>query len=290
MLFRLLVGLLGMPMAFGSTLLDSVDPQLSRDLATQFPSVGTVGGPGLQGSGVLIGDRWVLTAGHIAQGKSGSGTFTLGGTIYSVTTAIPHPDFSFPSSDLGLLFLQTAVGNVPAASMNQFGTPTDVIGLDATWVGTGFTGTGTSGANPVIETRAFTNVIDVFGDHPDYEGLPGSSILSDFDSGNDLDNAPGSSSLASALEGAVAPGDSGGGVFVTINGVPRLVGIASFRSTLDSRPQGTNSRYGAISGATYLDSFFPWITENTGIVAVPEPSGILLLLPLGSLMLRRRRS
>jgi len=79
----------------------AVTAQMYRDEAALYPMVGKVTGSGLSGSGVLISDRWVLTAGHVAYGKT-TGTFNVGATnldlfhawIFAQTgiTAIPEAD------------------------------------------------------------------------------------------------------------------------------------------------------------------------------------------------------
>ena len=46
-----------------------------------------------------------------------------------------------------------------------------LLGREAVWVGFGLVGTGITGVRSPAGLRAFTNVIDVFGDHPSY-GLP----------------------------------------------------------------------------------------------------------------------
>jgi hypothetical protein len=69
-----------------------VTAQMYRDEAALYPMVGKVTGSGLSGSGVLISDRWVLTAGHIAFSKS-SGTFNVGGIDYTIQSSIIHPSY-----------------------------------------------------------------------------------------------------------------------------------------------------------------------------------------------------
>jgi hypothetical protein len=159
-----------------------------------------------------------------------------------------------------------------------------LLGETTTWVGYGQGGTGLTGSTGVPGTlRGFTNVIDGFG--PTF-GLVESSMFTDFDRPDGSRNSIVSSSpFPTALEGNVAPGDSGGAVFWEGG----LVGVSSYRARLTGDPIG-NSDYGELSGATRLSLFTDWITEQTNIAAVPEPSvaGLLAIGLIG--FMRHRRS
>src|SRR4051812_16064380 len=67
------------------TIRDDRDPQLYLDYAKdpKFASAGSLkinrDAPGFFGSGVLVADRWVLTAGHLLEGTTQI-TFSVGGT------------------------------------------------------------------------------------------------------------------------------------------------------------------------------------------------------------------
>jgi secreted trypsin-like serine protease len=263
-----------------------VTVQMYKDEAALYPMVGKVAGPVLSGSGVLISDRWVLTAGHIAFGKT-SGTFNVGGVDHAIQSWTIHPSYSFGNNpyDLGLLYLADPVAAVDPATMIQLGGANSILGREATWVGTGLTGTGLTGAQGPLDFRAFTNVIDVIG--TEY-GQTATSFVADFDRPDGSTNADPllSSPTATRLEGNVASGDSGGGVFITEGGIRYLVGINSYTGQFAPGPA---SAYGSISGATNLELFHAWIFEKTGIAAVPEPGSLWLLCAGSLLVLRRRR-
>ncbi|MES2476713.1 MAG: trypsin-like serine protease [Verrucomicrobiota bacterium] len=272
--------------ATGSTILDTVDPQLYRDEATLYPSVGKVTGGFMNGSGVMISDRWVLTAGHITDFRSG-GTYRVGGVNYTIDQVIGHPQHTpaFSSTyDIGLLHLSSSVVGIQAATL-WHGDSASLLGREATWVGDGLTGTGLDDTRGANEMRAFTNIID--GLTPAY-GLPAPSFFADFDNPTGTSNSlvgAGSSAGATRLEGNLTAGDSGGGVFVTLNNVSYLVGIGSYAGGFS---QGMNSRYGALSGAADLNYFHDWIFQHTGIAAVPEPS-VGWMCALGCLLAARRK-
>ena len=278
--------------ARASTILDNVAAQAYRDEAALYPMVGKVTGGFLNGSGVMISDRWVLTAGHINAFRSG-GIYSVGGVDYTIQTVINHPLHTPAFSntyDVGLLYLSAPVVGIEAATMYRFDSPSSLLGREATWVGNGVTGTGLDEIRGANEMRAFTNVID--GVTP-FIGLPGPSFYSDFDNpdgtSNSLGNSQGSSATPTRLEGNVTGGDSGGGVFVMVDGKPYLVGIGSYASFSSVFPAGVNSKYGAFSGAADLSAFHSWIYDNTGIQAIPEPSALTVALLGASIALRRRR-
>lgn len=283
------VSLLAMTtLARASTILHTVDPSLYQAEALLYPSVGKVTGQVNSGSGVMLSDRWVLTAAHISQGKKAGDIFNVGGIDYHIESTITHSGYQSAganSYDIGLLYLSEPAVGVSAASMYRFDQPGSIIGREATYVGFGFTGTGLTGAqSSPIELRAFTNLIEFYGSQ---YGLTTTSIVSDFDNPTGTSNRQDSNPNPTRLEGALAPGDSGGGVFVTVDGVRYLVGINSYSGYVNLSE--SNSKYGGISGATDLQQFYPWIQANTGIAPVPE-AGTLWFCALGCLLgfVRRR--
>ncbi|MCX5685109.1 MAG: trypsin-like serine protease [Planctomycetota bacterium] len=216
------------------TIRDDKSQSLYLNLASQaiYGSVGRIdevaGSSAYIGSGTLIAPNWVLTAGHMVSGATGL-KFTVGGATYTGSSWVSDPLWNGNLTlgyDIGLVHLSAPVTNVKPATRY---TGTSEIGKTATIVGYGMTGTGKTGATTFDgQKRAAQNAIDSF------YNSSGRILMIDFDNpGNKRDNVYGSATPLT-LEGLIAPGDSGGALFIDSASGPLLAGVRTTATSADS--------------------------------------------------------
>jgi len=214
---------------------------------TAYPSVGLVGdNTGNFGSGVLIGSRYVLTAGHVTAGVANTnGRFTLGNQVYTTSRIFNHPQYSpnvfgtDMANDIAIMELSAAVPGVTPSTIYR-SAPT--VGQVLTLVGFGGGGTGTTGSNGDFGIkRVGTTPID---------SVTTSLIHWNFDNNT---------------EANTAPGDSGGPAFVTVGGQSYVAGITS-GGTL------ANAGIGDQSFDTRVDVYASWIDSIVTGTTPPPPT------------------
>ena len=223
-------------------------------------------------SAVLIRPQWVLAAAHSIDGADEI-SFEIGDDVHDADQWIPYPDWTsspfnenqklLEGTDIGLVHLVTPVNDVSPSALYSGSSEFEST---ATIVGYGLTGTGLTGAlDSDAEKRAGANVLDlVFG--------PGERILGlDFDNPTCLTNSNAPVCAQHNSFGSPQPlaqeflpvfGDSGGGVFLDVDGEAQLAGIVSF---FGSGSDGVaNGGYGDTAGLTRVSKFLDWIDSEIG--------------------------
>lgn len=266
------------PIAIGGTIRhddqdfdgDAPDDHLYTDLATQYPSVGwfnNSSGSGVACSWTLIGSEWALTAAHC---------FEVGSNPENISLSLGTPDFATPADnvrgasavyvhpnwkselfiaegwDIALVRLNDDIESVEPSKINRTRVESGEV---FTYVGYGQTGTGQGAGSdePAGTKRAGRNVIDD-------RKRDGRVLVNDFDSPSNADlNQLGASSPI-YLEYNTAPGDSGGGGFLNVDGEERVGSIVSYSREGDIIFGGEREdNYGELDFHVSVRQFDHWI-------------------------------
>ena len=222
------------------------------------------------GSGVYLGDGWVLSAAHFTPGNGGRANVTLpsGQIIGADVFRNPGWTGSFNAGgDFALLELDVTPIGLPTIDLFS-GRSSELNGQTVTFFGYGDTGNGTSGTSLTSSSdgtlHAGQNVVNQIGGN-----LPGNTsgtfssqvVFFDFDRPSSASDNPLGTAVPLTYEAMVADGDSGGGVFISSNGTTRLVGVNSLLFGINERPPAS---YGSVAGVSTLDGELPWIAQVTG--------------------------
>jgi hypothetical protein len=279
---------------------DEHDDMLYRSLGSSSPyeSVGRFSGTtaksGFLASGTLIAPEWVLTAAHVVDSAK-TLTFTIGGHSYQVDRTITYPGWNgnlWSGCDLGLVHLAKPVENIRPA---QLYTGSAELNQADTVVGFGQTGTGSVGGTKADGVkRGAQNVITQIENRR--------LLVADFDNPMPVGAVSLGYAQSLPLEGMIAPGDSGGGLFITTSTGTYLAGVNSFVGSDSGRPR---SVFGNFSGHTRVSAFSDWIEarihgenpvletlpqiaaaekHDLTIYPAPEPGSLALLLAAAAML------
>lgn len=226
-----------------------------RELATRYPASLALGVP--DGEGTLIAPRWILTAAHMARAveEQKPRVLQLNGKAHEVEAVFVHPDWKKGGHpDLALLQLKTAVTGIEPVAIYREG---DEAGKTVRIAGHGYTGV--IGEKPTREkwdrkARASINTVDRVT--PRVLGLRIKP--------NDE---------ASDLQGAAAPGDSGGPAFFEIGGTIWLAGVGY--ATDDANANGIVGDAGDWELYVRVSAFAAWIDAVMAEASAKEAAALL---------------
>ncbi len=212
-------------------------------LGAEFPAVGKVGERA--GDGTLIGQDWVLTAGHVASGmqRRYGNNFKVYFEGYpqgiAVEAVYVHPEFRpMQGHDIGLLKLKQSISNITPL---KFYTNSDEAGKPIMIVGHGDFKNGNETEWTVDgKKRAATNRIESVNDN---------HIIYHFDK-------PGTEGVTK-LEGTAGRGDSGGPALIQVEDQWLVAGVSSAGMPGENGP-GT---YGAVEHYTRVSTHSNWLND-----------------------------
>lgn len=227
------------------------------ELATRYPSAVLLNAP--DGEGVLIAARWVLTAAHMARALEAltpRPKLEFAGRAYEIESFFVHPDWRKGGpADIALLYLREPVRGVEPTPLYR---AKDEAGKVVTIVGHGYTGR--IGEKPLPKERwdrkkrAAINTVDRVTPR----------ILA-------LRIKP--PEEASDLQGAAAPGDSGGPAFVETAEGLFVAGIGY--ATDDANADGIVGNVGDWELYARVSAFVEWIEATMWETAKKEADALL---------------